>query len=205
MAVIGLLGGVACGKSAVAEILHSLGAVVLDADRAGHHVLTLPHIKAAIRSVWGAAVFIPSGEVDRQALGKIVFARMPQAKADLSQLEQITHPEIGRQILKEISLKMRQQRIPAIVLDAPVMLKAGWNRYCDWILFVDVPRELRQQRAMSRGWSAEEFSAREAVQESLETKRQFSNVVIDNSGSLAAARMQIEKFWHAHIAPPDRG
>ncbi len=98
MKILGLLGGVASGKSLVARQLAELGAVVLDADRAGHEALRLPNVEAAARQRWGDAVFGPDGHIDRSRLAKIVFAPPPDGPKERKYLEELTHPEIGRRL-----------------------------------------------------------------------------------------------------------
>jgi dephospho-CoA kinase len=77
------------------------------------------------------------------------------------------------------------------------MLKSGWDRFCDAILFIEVPRNIRLQRARERGWSDANFAAREAAQESLEAKRAAASHFLDNSGTLDATRQQVESFWES--------
>src|SRR5690242_10742265 len=132
MKVVGLLGGVASGKSLVARQLVDLGAGLLDGDGAGHEVLRLPGVERLVRDRWGDAVFAADGSVDRRALARIVFAPPPDGPRELEHLEQITHPRITQRLREQIAVLAAQRR-PAAVLDAPVMFKAGWNEYCDFI------------------------------------------------------------------------
>jgi dephospho-CoA kinase len=196
MYLIGLAGGVAGGKSFVAEQLAALGAAVLDADRAGHEVLRLPHVEDAARARWGAGVFGPDGHIHRPALAKIVFADTPKAAVERRFLEQLTHPEIARR-LERAKADLEAQGIPAAVLDAPLLLEAGWDNLLDRLVFVDSPRPVRLARARARGWSESDFSAREDAQESLDRKRASADVVVDNSGTREHTRAQIEQFWHS--------
>ena len=189
--VLGLLGGVASGKSYVAKLLAQRGAIVLDADRAGHQVLEEPEVRQAIRARWGNRVFDAQDQVDRKAVGVIVFGD----PGELEFLEAVTHPRIGRRLTEQMEQSLRQGA-PAAVLDAPVMLKAGWNALCDSVWFIDAPRQLRQQRALERGWSQDQFAAREAAQESLEAKRRWADVVIDNSGSPAVTAALVDTHWN---------
>lgn len=197
MKIIGILGGVASGKSQVAEQFRLLGAKVLDADQVGHEVLREPEVIQAVRERWGDTVLTENGQVDRSKVAKIVFAAPPTGPQELAFLEQLTHPRIGNRLQAEF-VRMRQSRdIEAVILDAPVMLKSGWDRYCDYILFIDVPRNLRLERARKRGWSEANFAAREAAQESLEVKRAAASHVIDNSGSIDETRQQVKSFWQS--------
>jgi len=198
MKVIGILGGVACGKSLVTRELAELGAGVLDADRAAHEVLRTPEVEQEVLRRWGPGVFGSDGHVDRARLGAIVFGDSPAAAEERKHLEQLLHPEVGRRLAGEAERLAADGR-PAAVLDAPLLMEAGWNRYCDWLIFVDAPRLLRLARARARGWSETDFAAREGVQESLESKRKRADVIVDNSGSPEETRAQVEQFWRSHI------
>ena len=198
MQVIGILGGVASGKSLIAGQLAQLGAGVLDADRAGHEVLRLPEIEAAARARWGPGVFGPDGRIDRARLARVVFAPGPEAERERKFLEQRTHPEIGRRLAAQAE-RLAASGAPAAVLDAPLLLEAGWDGFCDKLIFVDAPRQVRLARALARGWSEEDFAAREAAQESLDVKRKRADVIVDNSGSPERVEAQVERFWHSLV------
>ncbi len=196
--MIGLLGGVASGKSVVANLLRQLGAVILDADQAGHEVLRLPSVKDAARQRWGAGIFGSSGEIDRKALAAIVFDPRDGQRQELQALERITHPEIGRRVLAQAE-SLRGAGAPLLVLDAPVMLKVGWDQLCDELLFVDAPREVRLSRALARGWTEAEFAAREAAQEPVELKRSLADRVLDNSGEMSYTFEQVKRLWQEWV------
>jgi dephospho-CoA kinase len=200
MKIIGLLGGIGSGKSTVAELFRQRGAAVLDADKAGHEVLRLPAVRAAVGGRWGQAVIGPDGEIDRRSLAKIVFAPPPDGPRELAELERITHPEIRKRLRAEID-EITRRGIPIVILDAPVLLKAGWNHFCDALVFVDTPLDQRQARAMARGWSAEEFARREASQESVEEKRRHANFVVDNSADFGYISAQVERLWQSLLNP----
>ena len=81
------------------------------------------------------------------------------------------------------------------VLDAALILEAGWDKLCDYFAFIDVPREVRLARALQRGWTEGDFTAREAAQESLDSKRARADVIIDNSGSPDHTQGQVQRLW----------
>lgn len=193
--IVGLIGGVASGKSLVAEQFAKLGGTVLDGDRAGHDVLRLPEVEQAVRARWGEKVFDSAGHVLRAAVAQIVFQDNPASRSELKYLEQLTHPLIGEMLVRQLQQAQEDARVPVIVLDAPVMLEAGWSEVCHKIVYVDAPRELRLARARQRGWSEEDFTRREAAQASLDAKRARADVVIDNSGTPENTRAQVERFW----------
>jgi dephospho-CoA kinase len=200
MMVIGIAGGVACGKSLVAEQLRRLGAAVLDADRVGHAVLCDPEVIAAARQRWGAGIQDGDGRIDRRKLAAIVFAPPPQGPGDLAFLEQLTHPRIGQRLREQMEECQQQGTVSAVVLDAAVMFKAGWDALCDVILFVDAPRAVRLARARQRGWSEAEFQSREAAQEGLDEKRRRAHVIIDNSSSPDHTFQQLREAWPLMLA-----
>jgi dephospho-CoA kinase len=194
MRIIGITGGVASGKSLAAEQFAALGAGVLDADRAGHEALQLPHVEAAARQRWGDAIFGVDGRIERAKLAQIVFGAEPKAKQERKQLEQLTHPEIGRLLMRQAET-FKTSGIKVAVVDAALLCEAGWDEMCEKTVFVDAPRDVRQARALARGWTKEEFAAREDAQDSLQRKRSRADVIIDNSGSAERMQAQIERFW----------
>jgi dephospho-CoA kinase len=194
MQIIGLLGGVASGKSMVAQQFVQLGAGLLDADRIGHEVLQLPQVEAAAHKQWGESVFGPDGRIDRTRLAHIVFNPEPDGKRERRHLEEITHPEIARRLWQQAESMAAAGRKVA-VFDAALLLEAGWTECCEKLVFVDSPREARLARALTRGWSKEEFLAREDAQESLDRKRERADAIIDNSAPPERTRAQVEQFW----------
>jgi dephospho-CoA kinase len=197
--VVGIVGGVASGKTLVSDELARLGAAVINADRLAHEVLEEEEIKQQILDHWGSEVFGPDGKVMRSALGRRVFAGNSRSHVELLELERITHPRIADRIQQQIQILSNRPEVPLIVLDAAVLIKAGWDAKCDHILFVDALAESRWQRARERGWSRDEFEAREAAQESLQVKRSRADVIIDNSGSRDRTRDQIQSWWQRHV------
>ncbi len=198
MRIIGITGGVASGKSMVARQFARLGARVLDADQTGHEALRLPHVEAAVRRRWGEAVFALDGRIDRARLARIVFDPGPEAQKEREYLEQLTHPEIAR-LLKRQAEVLAAAGTALAVLDAALLVEAGWDQWCEKTVFVEAPRETRLARAMARGWDKEDFAAREDAQESLDRKRARADVMIDNSGSPEQTQAQVEQFWASLI------
>ena len=125
---------------------------------------------------------------------EIVFGREPEAGRERKYLEQLTHPEIGR-LLKRQAEAFEAAGVKVAVLDAALLFEAGWNEMCEKTVFVESPREVRLARALARGWTEEDFAAREGVQDSLDRKRPRADVIIDNSGSAERTQAQVEQFW----------
>jgi dephospho-CoA kinase len=199
MKVIGLVGGVASGKSLVAKMLVELGAGLLDADRTGHTVLAEdPAVQRKLHERWGDTVFAPDGSVDRRAIARRVFASGGTAELDRRFLEDLLHHRIRHRLL-QMKDQFAAKGCPAAVLDAPVLLEAGWGPMCDILLMVDVPRDIRLKRALGRGWTEEEFSRREAAQWSVDDKRREAHFIIANNGSEDDLRKAVREFWEAHV------
>lgn len=196
MIIIGLIGGVASGKSFVAQEFRRLGAEVLNGDAIGHEVLKLERVVQVLVRRWGKEILAADGSADRGAIARIVFAA-DRADQELQFLESVTHPEISEIIASRLEQLRQLGQCQVVVLDASVMLKAGWDSMCDRLIFVQSPRELRQARATERGLTTGQFRAREAAQLPVEEKRRRADVVIDNSGSQPKTVEQIEKVWQS--------
>ena len=198
---IGLVGGVASGKSLVAKALVDLGAVHLDADRTGHEVLADDaEVRKILVERWGDAIVGADGRIDRAAIARRVFGGSESAAADRAYLESVLHPRIGAR-LKQRAVVAAASGKPAVVLDAPLLLEAGWKPFCDVILMIDSPRELRLKRATTRGWSEAEFDQREAAQWPVDKKRQSADAIISNTGTADELRGSVADFWAQHVAP----
>ena len=195
MKVIGIVGGIASGKSLVAKCFQQLGAKILDADRIGHDVLRMESVKRAIREHWGDKAFDARGEVNRAAMADSVFGLDPESRSRLARLEQITHPIIAERMSGEIERLRRTNEVAAVVLDAPVLIKAGWHRLCDKIVFVAADSETRQRRALSRGWLEVEWQRREALQTPLEEMKRLADSVIDNSTTPEETERRVAEIW----------
>jgi dephospho-CoA kinase len=205
MLVLGIIGGIASGKSLVSQELARLGAEVIEADRIGHEVLLDPAVIASARERWGPGVVDDEGQLRRSVLAAIVFGPEAQAPAERNYLEQLTHPRISARIRDKISELATRGDVDVVVLDAALLVEAGWHEYCDHIVFVDAPREARLARARQRGWSEVQFSAREAAQLPLPDKRAFAQTVIDNSGSMESALAQVRALWNTLLVNDAQG
>jgi dephospho-CoA kinase len=181
MKVIGVLGGIASGKSRVAALLAGPGGEVLDADRLAREALTSPEGVARLREDFGPEVIGPDGAPDRAALAERVFSD-PEARR---RLEDWTHPVV-RASIRERLAEARARGALRVVLDVPLLLendaRHGLTALCDHLVFVDTPLEERDRRAVrDRHWKPGEVARREAAQLSLEEKRARADAVIDNS------------------------
>ena len=193
--IIGLVGGVASGKSYVAELLENLGALRIDADRLGHEVLLVKEVREHLARIWGPSILTDRGEVDRSQVSKLVFGNSMNAVAGRRQLEAIVHPRIRSLALDRMAAVRALPEVPlAIVIDAPLLIEAGWESLCDFILFIDSPLEDRVQRATARGWTETHFADRENSQIPLDEKRSRATHFLDNRRQATMAE-QVNHFW----------
>jgi dephospho-CoA kinase len=190
--VVGVVGGIGAGKSEVAAVLAARsGGRVLVADFAGHEALRRPEIRDALVARFGDSI-LDNGEIDRRRLAALVFAN----KDHLAYLESLVHPCIRHRLDEEVR-RSREERVPLLVIDAALLLEAGWAGVCDHLVFVDAPPEVRMERIRDkRGWSAEETQRREAAQLPLTRKRSVADHTIDNSSSHESLVQQVDDLLH---------
>jgi dephospho-CoA kinase len=189
--VVGLVGGIGSGKSQVAAVFAVRGAKVIAGDALAHQALRQPAIRDEIVRRWGEDLLDERGEIERRRLAGIVFADPVQRRA----LEELVHPWIRDRIQEEVRAAREDPHVRLIVLDAAIMLEAGWNAVCDRLVYIDAPPELRRQRvAGQRGWSAEEMEAREQAQMPLTEKAAHADHVLDNSSSLEHLSRQVDEL-----------
>ncbi|MEC8338614.1 MAG: dephospho-CoA kinase [Planctomycetota bacterium] len=193
MKIVGIVGGVASGKSTVAEIFREHGASVISADEIGHEALRDPEIIQMIAKRWGSDVISSSGEIDRRQLAMTVFSDDGNRDA-LDFLEQVTHPYIKNRVLTEID-RLQATGAGVVVMDAALLLEAGWDSMCKNIVFIDASAEVREKFAAMRHWTKQELFRRESHQHSLEEKRSAADIVICNNGSLDSLRKEISTAW----------
>lgn len=194
-AVVGLVGGIGSGKSAVSGWAgERLRIHAIDADKIGHQVLTEPEVIQQLTRRFGEQILDADGKILRPELGRLVWGDDPEHQQARKDLEAISHPAIRQEIQRRIA-RAKQSGDCGVFLDAAVMLESGWSRVCDRIVFVDTPAEIRQQRVeQTRGWSAEQWRAREESQWSTEKKRDRADFVVDNSGSVDQAGQQLLSY-----------
>lgn len=197
MKVIGLTGGIACGKSTVARILSDLGAVVVDADAVVHR-LQEPgqEVYRQIVEAFGPSILAPDGRLDRAALGRIVFAD-PEA---LARLEALTHPAV----IAEVERLLGQITAPAAVVEAVKLVEAGMHERCDSLWLVVCRPEVQASRLASRGLDEAAIRARLRAQPAVDGMAAIADVVIENSGSSAETRRQVEAAWRSLGLPISR-
>ena len=192
MKVIGLTGGIGSGKSAVAQFLAELGAVMLDTDRVGHEALK-PDTETwrEVVAAFGRQILTPQGDVDRKKLGEVVFGN-PEA---LLRLNQIVHPQIGKMVKAQLE-EYQRRGVRVVVLEIPLLIETGGASLVDevWVTVASesaVLRRLEERSELSRQQSL----ARIRSQTSNEERIKHANVVINNDGSLDELKAKIEELW----------
>lgn len=190
---IGLTGGIAAGKSAVAARLAELGAVVIDADAIARLVVEPGEpALAAIAETFGAGVLDGSGRLDRPALAAIVFAD-PAARAAL---ESITHPAIAQRVRRMRAEALERNPDAVIVYDVPLLAEGGRAEGFDLVVVVHADVEARIRRMVElRGMDPAQARRRVAAQASDEDRLAIADVVIDANGTLAHTLEQTDALW----------
>jgi dephospho-CoA kinase len=200
MFLIGLTGGIAAGKSTVAGIWVSLGAIEIDADLLAREVVK-PGTKGIekIRQIFGPAVFSPSGELDRKALGEIVFNNTLRRK----ELEAIVHPLV-RARAQEILESLPKDSIA--IYTVPLLVEANVELPFDAIVSVEAPETERAQRLVtSRGMSLEQAMARIKSQASAIDRAARADYILNSNQSLAALTADAVKLFGKFQTQSERG
>ena len=181
MLVLGLTGGIACGKSAISRTLADLGAVIVDGDVLAR-TLTAPGGAAlpTIRAAFGARVFHPDGTLNRRGLGAVVFAD----DAARNKLDAIMQPLLREMILQHIETA-RKNSARVCVLDMPLLYEKELDSLCNRVWCAYVPRDIQLERLMARdAFTREEAEARLRSQLPAEEKAARADVIIDTSGPM---------------------
>lgn len=190
MLKVGLTGGIGSGKSEVSKRLRERGAVVIDADRIAREVVEpgTPGL-AAVVAEFGEDVLLPSGALDREKVGRIVFTDPDR----LAALNAIVHPLVGERMQELMDAAPADA---VVVYDVPLLAENGLAGMYDEVVVVDAPEEVQLDRLVARrGMTEEDARARMANQASRADRRAVATHVIDNSGTLADLKTQIDALW----------
>lgn len=194
MLTIGLTGGIGTGKSEVSRLLEILGASVIYADRIGHEAYrNSSPIWQELVDTFGEGILGSDGEIDRKVLGSMVFSD-PGA---MEKLNAIMHPKMAEIIDGKIS-QFRNAGAGAVVVEAALLLEAGWDSMVDEVWLVHAPREAIVERLKVRSNLSEgEVRDRMRSQLSYEESSRRAQVVIHNTGDLPELRRKVESAWTA--------
>ncbi len=189
--IIGILGGIASGKSTVAAELVKLGCKAIDADKIAHELLEIKAVKEKILSLFGPAILNSTGKVDRKKLAEIVFTDAEK----LASLNGIIHPFVFHQAEKLIKKYNSQKKVKAIVLDMPLLVEVGWAKRCDKLIFIDCEPKLRAKRAKKMGFNKNQLKFRENFQISLDKKVKLTDNIIENNSGFSALVRQVADIF----------
>ncbi|BCB28381.1 dephospho-CoA kinase [Sulfurimicrobium lacus] len=194
MLIVGLTGGIGCGKSAAAEIFERLGATVIDTDQIAHQLTALgqPAV-TAIQKQFGADYVLPDGNLNRSRLRNLVFSDAVAKK----QLEALLHPLIK----DEVCCRLAVAQTPYTIITVPLLLETGaYRELVQRTLVVDCAEDQQASRAMARsGLNEEEVRAIMACQVSRSERLRLADDIIDNHGERSELQQQVEQLHHQYL------
>lgn len=190
--VVGLTGGIGCGKSEAAKYLCSLGAKHIDADAISRSLTAddgaaLPEL----RRIFGDGIFNDDGSLNRRALGDLVFSDVASKRA----LEGVIHPLVQRQVMDEIAAASAAG-IPVTILDVPLLFETGMDVLCDETWTMSVPPEVQVRRVQARdGMTEEQARARIAGQLPMEERNARANKVINSDRPVEKTQAELNTLY----------
>jgi len=190
--LIGIIGGIASGKSTVAAEFGKLGCAVIDADAIVHELLGEGRVRDEVVQLFGPEVLNACGELDRKRLATIVFADTRR----LSALNNVLHPRVLQRTEELIEQYSKDSHTKAIVLDMPLLVEVGWADRCDRVIFVECDRRRRVERARHKGLMDDrEMEIRENSQISLDNKARLADDIVDNNSDFSTLVRQIKEIF----------
>ncbi len=192
MKVIGLTGGIGSGKSTVSQSLAELGAVILNADEVGHEASKPDtEIWRQVVAAFGRQILTPDGNIDRKKLGNIVFGN-PES---LSRLNQLMHPRMYDMVKAQLE-EYRRQGTQVVVLEAPLLLEAGWTPLVDevWVTTASESTVLKRLKEQT-GLSQAESLARIRSQLSSAERVRHADVIINTDCDLDELKSKVTELW----------
>lgn len=188
--VLGLTGGIGMGKTTISNFLKKFDFKILDADLISRQVISRPATLQQLVACFGPTIIDQNGELDRKALGTIVFNN----PGKLAQLDQIMQPLIRAEYTSQLK-QARQAKIPVVVIDAALLFEQNYAGKCDAVMTVSLPQELQLKRIMQRDKITKtEALKRIASQISDEKRKKMATIVIDSSGTVEETQAQVIKW-----------
>jgi len=191
--IIGVTGSFGTGKSTVAAMFRKFGVRVLDADKIAHGLMrkNTKTYKKIVKE-FGGGILKGSGAIDRSKLADIVFC----GRKMLGRLCGIIHPAVISELKKSIKHISKNPRVPAVMIDAPLLIEAGVHKMADVLLVAVVSAKVRMERARKKtGKSDAEIKRRIGNQMPLKKKAKMADYIIDNEGNKDNTRKIVKKIW----------
>ena len=196
--IVGVTGGIACGKTTVSDLLAEKGAIPINADEIGHQLLKADsRVINELTEAFGKEILADTGDVSRKKLGAIVF----KDKAARERLNSILHPLIIERSRRQARQLVTEDPDCIVLLDAPLLIEAGAYDTVDLIVVVTASAETQLQRTLERSLAQgrplteNEVQARIDAQLPLTEKVKYADVVIENDGTVAELHQQVEALW----------
>lgn len=198
--IVGITGGIACGKTTVSDLLAEKGAIPINADEIGHQLLKADSpIIGELVDAFGQDILEESGDVSRKKLGAIVF----NDQAARERLNAILHPLIIQRSRARARQLVAEDPACIVLLDAPLLIEAGAYDTVDLIVVVTASPETQLRRTLERGiaqgrpLTESEVQARIEAQMPVTEKVKYADVVIENEGTLVELHRQVDNLWDA--------
>ena len=196
--IVGVTGGIACGKSTVTQLLAQKGAIPINVDEIGHRLLERgsPVIKELIE-IFGAGILEESGDVSRQKLGAIVF----NDTSARERLNGVMHPLIIQESRSEARRLVTENSSCVVLIDAPLLIEGGAQDTVDIIVVVTASPEIQLRRLLNRSavqnrlLSKAEAQARIDSQMPVSEKIKFADFVIENNSAIDALQQSVNALW----------
>ena len=190
--IIGILGGIGSGKSTVAACFAELGCVVIDADAIAHEILDQADISEKLIDRWGTEVLDSKGVVKRDKVAEHVF----DSEEELDFLNALVHPRVLERVEVLIDAHRSDSDISGIVLDMPLLMEVGWEKKCDFLIFVNCSEDKRLERiAKNAKIDIEQLKKRENFQISLDKKKEKAHYVVSNNSDKSDMAEQIAQIF----------
>jgi dephospho-CoA kinase len=184
--VIGLTGGIASGKSTVANMIRNLKLPLIDSDQIAKTVLLKEEVKSELRNTFGDAIFDEQGVLSRKTLAHIIFSNETKRK----ELNHIVHPLVREEILHQLKHVYQDKKV--VFVDVPLLYESGFDQLTDQVIVVYVPKDIQLQRLINRNHIEESYAKQQIqAQDDLEEKAKKADYVIDNQRSIDYTNKQL--------------